>query len=258
VSAGAHLVTGAGAGIGAAIAGLAARAGHALVLLDRDRDGLEAVAAAARDGGARDVVAHVADVAEEGQVQAAVEAGVAALGPPAAAFSCAGIDRGGPTHELDAGTWDRVLAVNLRGTFLTCRAVLAALVEGNRPGAIVCVSSVLATVATPGGSAAYCASKGGVAALVRSLAVEYAGRGIRVNALAPGATDTRLMWAPVPAGERRSMRAVVEREVPAGRLAEPVEQARAALWLASDEADYVTGAELVVDGGVRARAALSV
>lgn len=251
-------MTGAAHGIGAAIVERAAARARPLLLLDRDGPALDAVAKDALDRGAAGVVTHVADIADEAAVDRAIADGAERLGVPQATFCCAGIDRGGPTHALDAQVWDAVVGVNLRGTFLTCRAVLRELLARESAGAIVCVSSVLATVATPGGTAAYCASKGGVAALVRSLAVEYASRGIRVNALAPGATETELMWAAVPAGEREAMRAVVHADVPAGRLASPAEQADAALWLASDEAQYVTGAELVVDGGVRARAALSV
>jgi len=125
-------------------------------------------------------------------------------------------------------------------------------------GSIVCVSSPLAVVATPGGSGAYSASKGGVSALVRSLAVDYARRGIRVNALLPGPTETDLMWATVSAEEIDSTRELVAGEVPLGRLATPEEVARAAIWLLSDEASYVTGAQLPCDGGVLAKASISV
>jgi NAD(P)-dependent dehydrogenase (short-subunit alcohol dehydrogenase family) len=148
--------------------------------------------------------------------------------------------------------------VNLRGTFLTCRAVIGRLVSRGEPGALVCVSSISAFVGVPGGTAAYSASKGGVTALVRSLAVEYAPQGIRVNAIAPGATETPLMWANVRDEEMEAMRRTVCGEIPLGRLAEPSEQARAALWLLSDEASYMTGSHLVLDGGVMARSSLSV
>ncbi len=197
------------------------------------------------------------DVTDPPALADAVDRGVATVGIPGGAVCCAGLDRGGPSHELTVETWDLVLATNLRGTFLTCQAVIRQLLAAGQPGSIVCLSSVLASVATPGGSAAYCASKGGVASLVRSLAIEYAAAGIRVNALAPGATETPLMWAPVPAGEVDEMRRVVESEVPMGRLADPDEQAKAAHWLLSDDAAYVTGSELRVDGGVVARAVLS-
>jgi NAD(P)-dependent dehydrogenase (short-subunit alcohol dehydrogenase family) len=252
------LVTGAATGMGAAVASTAGARGHELVLIDRNGDALEASAAAAREAGAGGVSTHIVDVTDAGAVRAAIDAGADAVGPLSGAICCAGIDQGGATHELDVAVWDRVLSVNLRGTFLTCQHVIRHLLDSRRPGAIVCISSVLATVATPGGTAAYCASKGGVASLVRSLAVEYADRGIRVNALAPGATETELMWANVPLAERDAMRTEVAGEIPAGRLATPSEQAEAALWLLSDAASYMTGAELVLDGGVLARAALSV
>ena len=127
------------------------------------------------------------------------------------------------------------------------------------PGAIVVCSSPAAFVAfASGGTSAYSASKGGVSALVRSLAIDYAQNGIRVNAVVPGPTETPLMWAAVPTSQREEVRQQVLREVPLRRIANPSEPAAAALWLLSDEAAYVTGSHLVCDGGVLAKASISI
>jgi NAD(P)-dependent dehydrogenase (short-subunit alcohol dehydrogenase family) len=251
------LVTGAASGIGRATAELAAARGNTVVALDRDARAVDGLADGLLTLGARGAVAVAADVADELALERALDDAVASSGPIDAAVCCAGVDGGGVTHEYPAESFDRLIAVNLRGTFLTCRAVAARLVERGQPGAIVCVSSIAAFAGLPGGTAAYSASKGGVTGMVRSLAVEYARRGIRVNAIAPGATETPLMWANVPAGELEQMRATVCEEIPLGRLAEPSEQAAAALWMLSAEAAYMTGAHLVFDGGVLARSALS-
>jgi NAD(P)-dependent dehydrogenase (short-subunit alcohol dehydrogenase family) len=251
------LVTGAASGIGRATAELAATRGHTVLALDRDADAIEPLGETLLELGARQAVAAVADVTDEHALERVLEDAVGGLGPITAAVCSAGVDGGGPTHEVSVESFDRLVAVNLRGTFLTCRAVARRLVEHEQAGAIVCVSSISAFVGIPGGTAAYSASKGGVAALVRSLAVEYAPRNIRVNAIAPGATETPLMWANVPAAEIEAMRATVCQEIPLGRLAAPAEQAAAILWLLSAEASYMTGTHLVLDGGVLARASLS-
>lgn len=251
------VVTGAASGIGAATARLACERDHAVALLDRDGAAVEASAQALRDTGAK-VIGVACDVTDERAVDDAFARASAELGPLRGVVASAGIDRGGALHELDASVWDEVIAVNLRGTFLTCRAALRLLLEQGAGGSIVCVSSPLAIVAAPGGIGAYGASKGGVGALVRSLAVDYGAHGIRVNAILPGPTETSLMWANVPADQVERTRATVRREVPLGRLADPEEPARAALWLLSDEAAYVTGAQLACDGGVLAKASISV
>jgi NAD(P)-dependent dehydrogenase (short-subunit alcohol dehydrogenase family) len=125
-------------------------------------------------------------------------------------------------------------------------------------GSIVCVSSPFALTAPEAGASAYSASKAGISALVRSLAVDYGRHGIRVNAILPGPTETELMWANVPESERARVRRTIESEVPLGRLADPKEPARAAMWLLSDNASYVTGSQLACDGGVLAKASVSV
>jgi NAD(P)-dependent dehydrogenase (short-subunit alcohol dehydrogenase family) len=252
------LVTGAASGIGAATARLAARRGHRVIAFDNDAAVVERLADELQAAGAADVIAAAVDVSDERQVEDALDEAQAALGIPTGAVCCAGIDRGGVTHELPVENFDRIISVNLRGTFITCRSVIGRLVNAERGGALVCVSSISAFAGVPGGTAAYSASKGGVTGMVRSLAVEYAPHGIRVNALAPGATETPLMWANVTAEEEKAMRQTILEEVPLGRLADPVEQGRAALWLLSDEAAYMTGQHLVLDGGTLALAALSI
>ncbi len=251
------LVTGAASGIGAATAHLAAERGYGVALLDLDGSALEEMMPELRERGAPAAACAAADVADARSLGDALETVSADLGIPTATVCCAGVDIGGSSAELPMDEFDRVLAVNLRGTFLTCRGVIRLLLEADLPGAIVCVSSISALIGVPGGTAAYSASKGGVASMVRSLAIEYADRGIRINALMPGATETPLMWANVPEGERATMRRRVCGEIPLGRLADPAEQARAALWMLSSEAAYMTGAELVLDGGIVAKAPLS-
>ena len=161
-------------------------------------------------------------------------------------------------HELSFQKWQQVLATNLNGVYLTCKHALLAMLEGGRGGSIVCTSSPAAQVAfTAGGAGAYSASKGGISSLVRCLAVDYAKFGVRVNALVPGSTETPLMWANVPPADISRLREQVCSEVPLGRLAQPEEPARAAVWLLSDESSYVTGSHLVCDGGILAKASVS-
>ncbi|MBN8867788.1 MAG: SDR family oxidoreductase [Solirubrobacterales bacterium] len=250
-AAGSILITGAASGIGAACALSAAEQGHALVLGDLDADALAKAAEACEAAGAAGVVRAALDVRDSGQIAALVDAGEKAFGQVDRAITSAGVDRGEPAHEMGEEIWDLVLDINLKGTFLTCREVIGRLVAADRPGSVVCVSSI-AAVAGIDGAAAYCASKGGVSAMVRSLGVEYAPRGIRVNAIAPGATETPLMWANVDEAESAAVRQEVDEVIPIGRLAQPREQAQAALWLLSEQASYVTGSVLTADGGVTA------
>ena len=169
------------------------------------------------------------------------------------------MDAGGFLHELPCETWKRVLDTNLTGIYLTCKYALRQILKAGTPGSIVCTSSPAASVAFAAGAAgAYSASKGGISALVRCMAVDYARYGIRVNAVVPGATETRLMWANVDPSAMPEMRRRICEEVPLGRLASPDEPARAVVWLLSDESSYVTGSHLVCDGGILAKASISV
>jgi len=250
------VVTGAASGIGAAVARLGVERGLALALVDRDEAALDALVQELRAAGGS-ATGLPCDVSDEAAVDAAFAA-AAELGRIRGLVASAGIERSALLHELDARQWDEVIAINLRGMFLSCRAALRQMLEGDGDGSIVCVSSPLGVVAQAGGTSAYSASKGGVCALARTLAVDYGSRGIRVNALLPGPTDTPLMWVNVADGEHDAVRDTVAREVPLGRLATPDEPARAALWLLSDDASYVTGAQIACDGGVLAKASVSV
>jgi NAD(P)-dependent dehydrogenase (short-subunit alcohol dehydrogenase family) len=251
--AGPILVTGGARGIGFAVARLAAPAGVPVAIADRDADALQRAAGAL--GG--DCLLIACDVRDEAQVRDAFATALREFGSLHGVVASAGIDRSAPFHELSADDLDDLLAVNLRGTALTCREALRRMVPADR-GSIVCLSSPFARVGGPAGTGAYSASKGGVSALVRALAVEYGPRGIRVNAVLPGPTETELMWAGVDPADVPRMRAQVATEVPLRRLADPDEPARAALWLLSDLASYVTGAELACDGGVLAKASVSI
>jgi NAD(P)-dependent dehydrogenase (short-subunit alcohol dehydrogenase family) len=247
-------VTGGGNGIGRSAARLAAARGDAVAIMDRDADACEAAAQALRDEGARAIGVGV-DVTDVTAIERAFAQARETLGPPRALVTSAGIDVGGRAHEMSVETWDAVIAVNLRGTFLACREAVMTMRDGG--GAIVCVSSPFALLAAPG-ITAYGPSKGGVSALVRSLAVDYARDGVRVNAVLPGPTETQLMWASVDSEEIPQMREVINREVPLGRMASAEEIGRTILWLLSDDASYVTGAQIACDGGLLAKAAISV
>jgi NAD(P)-dependent dehydrogenase (short-subunit alcohol dehydrogenase family) len=250
---GAVVVTGGGAGIGRATVLRCARRGAPVAVLDLRAEPAQEVAAQAHAEGAPTTAALQCDVRDEASVATAIRAASERLGPLRGLVTSAGIDRGGLVHELSLQRWREVLDTNLTGTFLCCKHVLAAMVEHGRGGSIVCLSSPWAERSTPGGASAYCASKGGVSALVRSLALDYAPHGIRVNAMLPGATETELMWANVPPDDLPAMRERTGGQVALGRLAEPPEIAAAITWMLSEEAAYMTGSQMVVDGGLMAR-----
>jgi NAD(P)-dependent dehydrogenase (short-subunit alcohol dehydrogenase family) len=149
--------------------------------------------------------------------------------------------------------------INVNGAFYASRSVLQGLVEASLPGSIVLCSSPAAFVGfAAGANSAYAASKGAISALTRTLAVDYARKGVRVNAVVPGPTETPLMWMAVPEEERPATRDVITGEVPIGRMADPSEPAEAVAWLLSDASSYVVGSHLVCDGGVLAKASVSV
>jgi NAD(P)-dependent dehydrogenase (short-subunit alcohol dehydrogenase family) len=253
------IVTGGGAGIGRAVVHLCAQRGNRVAVLDRNGQAAAKTAAEALEKGARSVIGIPCDVSVEQEVETAIRESTTRLGSPWGVFANAGVDVGGFVHELSFDQWQRVIAANLNGVYLTCKHALRQMIETRKGGSIVCTSSPAAFVGFAAGAAsAYSASKGGVSALVRTLAVDYAKHGIRVNAVVPGPTETRLMWANVPESEVSKVRQTICSEVPLGRLAEPEEPARAVIWLLSDGSSYVTGSHLVCDGGVLAKASISV
>jgi NAD(P)-dependent dehydrogenase (short-subunit alcohol dehydrogenase family) len=217
-------------------------------------------AAEARAQGAPAAIGIACDVGDEAQVAAAMAQVQAELGAPYGVFANAGIEINLPAHEMPAEVWERVLTTNLTGVFLTCKHALRLMLAAQHGGSIVCTSSPSAFVGWAGGNnAAYGASKGGISAMVRALALDYARHGIRVNAVVPGATDTPLLYAHVPPEEQPALRNAIDAraqvEIPLGRLARPNEIAQAVLWLLSDAASYVTGSHLVCDGGLMAKSA---
>lgn len=243
----AGLVTGAGGGIGRAIAsGLAAR-GAAVAVLDIDSGAArETAGIITRAGGAAAAVR--ADVADEDSVRAAVRAATEAFGRLDLAVNNAGVSSSGQElAEMTAAEWDRVLGVNLTGTFFCVKHEIPELRRAGG-GAIVNVASGGGLFAIPR-SPAYVASKHGVVGLTKAAAVDYAADGIRVNALAPGMTRTeRLDQVAAGTGMIRRHEALT----PLARLAAVDEIAAAAIWLCSAESSYVTGIALPVDGGRRA------
>lgn len=252
------VITGAGSGIGRAAALACAHRGDRLTLLDRNRKSLDEAAEACRALGA-DVLPFACDVGSEGEMTAAFQKSFESLGPAWGVFANAGIDEGGMIHELPLATWERVIGANLTGIFLTCKLGLQQMISSGQGGSIVCTSSPCGSVALPvGGVGAYSATKGAISALVRCMAIDYARYGIRVNAVVPGATETGMMWNNVAPAEIERMRGQLNREIPLGRLAEPVDVAKAVLWLLSEESAYSTGSQLVCDGGVLAKASISV
>jgi NAD(P)-dependent dehydrogenase (short-subunit alcohol dehydrogenase family) len=242
------LVTGAGGGIGGAGAEGLGREGAAVLCTDIDAAAAEATAGRIRAAGGR-AAAQSLDVRDRAAVDAAVAAAVREFGRLDILLECAGISHRLNFLDLDAETWDRIIAVNLTGMFHLGQAAARQMVRqanGGQPGgSIINVTSQLAEVARPE-RAAYVASKGGGRSLTHAMAVDLATHGIRVNAIAPGPTLTGLTRASYTDPEARR---ATEALIPLGRLGQPDDLVGAVLFLASDEARWVTGSTVTVDGG---------
>lgn len=239
------LVTGASGGIGRASALAFAASGAKVMVSDvQDDKGAETVALIEQEGGS--AAFFHCDVSNEGEVAALIAATVERFGRLDFAHNNAGINRPG-SNEWDSEDWHLSIRVNLDSVMFCMRAEIAAMLE-NGGGAIVNTASVNGLVGNPS-QPGYCASKHGVVGLTRSAALRYAKQGVRVNAVCPGVVDTPMVEqiAKIP-----EYRAAMEAMTPMGRMAQASEIANAVLWLCSDQASFVTGHPLVIDGGATA------
>jgi meso-butanediol dehydrogenase/(S,S)-butanediol dehydrogenase/diacetyl reductase len=240
------LITGAASGIGRATALRLAEEGASLALWDVQAAALDATARDAREHGA-DVETAIVDVCDEAQVKAQVAAASSRFGRLDVLCNVAGILRFDHTHELSLDAWSRVLAINLTGTFLACREAIPHLLASR--GNVVNIASTAGMTGHPW-AAAYAASKGGVIAFTRALAVEYAQQGLRANAICPGSIETPITKAfQIPEGANPKL---VRRMMPLTGFAGPEKVASLVAYLASDEGSHVTGEEIRVDGGALA------
>jgi glucose 1-dehydrogenase len=247
------LVTGANSGIGKAVAIALGRAGADVVVnyLDDDK-AAETVVAEIREARVK-AIAHRADVSSEREVTAMFEAAVDEFGAIDIMVANAGIQMDAGFAEMSLAQWDTVLKVNLTGQFLCARAAVREFLHrGVKPeisraaGKIICISSVHQVIPWAG-HVNYAASKGGVKLMMESLAQEVAPHKIRVNSIAPGAIRTGIN---TQAWSTKAAMDSLLKLIPYGRIGEPEDIGKAAVWLASDESDYVTGATLFVDGGM--------
>ena len=243
------LVTGAASGIGKETCLLFAAEGASVVCVDIDGEGAQAVAAAITDAEGS-AIAVTADVSRDADCARMVEASEEAFGALHIAFNNAGIMASGDDDAVstDEETFDRTYAINVKGVFLGCKHQIPALRRAGG-GSIINTASFVALLGAATPQIAYTASKGAVLSMTRELAVIHAREGIRVNALCPGPLRTELLMKFLDTEEKRQRRLV---HVPMGRFGEAGEMAKAALWMASDEASYLTGSTFSVDGGITA------
>lgn len=251
------LVTGAASGIGRAAALTLARHGASVLCADLAADGAERVAAEIRDAGGAASACRL-DVTMERDWDEAIERLRSSFGPLDILVNSAGISHARPVAEMSLDEWRQVMAINLDGAFLGTRAAVRAMRKDRRSGSIINLSSASGLKASPGASA-YCASKAAVCMFTKAIAKECIGDGIRVNTVCPAGVRTP-MWTAMPffrdliektGSEDEAFRAMAEGSLH-GRFADPAEIAQAILYLASDESLYVTGTDLVIDGGYTA------
>jgi NAD(P)-dependent dehydrogenase (short-subunit alcohol dehydrogenase family) len=242
-------ITGAGSGMGREAALLFAAEGACVLASDINEEGGEATAEAVRDAGGQ---AHfvATDVTDVAAVQRLYATGEDVFGKVDVLYNNAGIFHPDDVSVTDTAepVWDRVVAVDLKGVFLCCKYGIPALLRAGG-GVIVNVASFVSWMGAATPQIAYTSAKGGVLSMTREIATEFARRGIRANALCPGPVETPLLRELLADPARRERRLV---HIPMGRFGDPREIARAALFLASDDSSYMTGASLLVDGGITA------
>ena len=249
------LITGGGSGIGAAMATLFARQGAQVCIVELNEEGArQVVTSIQQEGGKAD--AFTGDVAEEEQVQRVMDEIVTRYGRLDILVNNAGISHVGNVLETSLDDWERTLRVNARGVFLCTREGVRQMVKQTPSGgSIINLSSVAAQVGLER-RLAYSSSKGAVLALTRSVAIDFVGQGIRCNALCPGTIQTPFVEGYLARsfpGHEDEVRQTLHARQPLGRMGTPEEIATAALYLASDEASFTTGAAFSIDGGLTAR-----
>jgi NAD(P)-dependent dehydrogenase (short-subunit alcohol dehydrogenase family) len=243
------LITGGGSGMGRVASELFATEGASVVVVDvADEAGRQTVAGIEAAGG-RAIYVH-ADVSREDDARRMIEEAVGAFGRLDVLYNNAGVMLAddGSVDATSEEVWDRTLAINVKGVAHGCKYGIPAMIATGG-GSIINVASFVAWMGAATSQTAYTASKGAVLAMTREIAVEYARKGIRCNALCPGPIDTPLLAELLADPAQRERRFV---HIPMGRLGRPEELARAALFLASDESSFMTGASLIVDGGITA------
>jgi NAD(P)-dependent dehydrogenase (short-subunit alcohol dehydrogenase family) len=243
------LITGAASGMGKVAATLFASEEASVIVADVTDEAGRALVDEIEANGGRAAFVH-ADVSKAADAEAMVRAAVETFGGLHVLYNNAGIfpSDDGSVTDTPEETWDRDMAINLKGVFLGCRFGIPAMLESGG-GSIINVASFVALVGAATAQVAYTASKGGVLSMTREIAVEFARKGIRANALCPGPIETSLLQELMSDPQRRQRRLV---HIPVGRLGQAGEIANAALFLASDESSFVTGATFVVDGGITA------
>lgn len=242
------IITGGGSGIGRASAELFAREGAKVVVADFNEKAGQETAGAIRRAGGEAIFVRV-DVSNSAQVQQLVDTTLRIYGGIDILVNNAGVLLFGTALDTNQEDWERVIAINLTGTFLVSKAVLPHMIARGG-GAIVNLTSSTGAHDAAANTVAYVTSKGGVALLTRAMAIDHAKHHVRVNAVAPGPTDTPMLREAMSPEQLAAFAATF----PMGRLGRPEELARAILFLASDEASFVTGAILAVDGGQTAQA----